>query len=117
MLVRRKDRRGTAAPPWRAPGPDDPPNESYTAKEIRFTTKGEVLYAIVMDWPGEQAVITSLATGSKDLPAGKIEKIELLGHPGNLEFTQDTEGLKVKMPKEKPCDIAYTLKISGLKIK
>jgi len=105
------------APPWRAPGPDDPPNESYTAREIRFTTKGDALYAIVMDWPGPQAVITSLATGSKDLPAGKIVKVELLGHSGNLEFTQDAEGLKVKMPTEKPCDFAYTLKISGLKIK
>lgn len=102
-------------PEWRAPGPDDPPNESYTSKEIRFTTKGDTLYAIVMDWPGEQAVITSLAAGK--VPGGKIEKIELLGHTGTLQFTQDAAGLKVKFPTEKPCDFAYALKISGLKLK
>jgi alpha-L-fucosidase len=98
------------------PGPDDPPNESYTGKEYRFTTKGDTLYAIAMDWPGEQAVITALAAGTQSLPAGKIEKVELLGHPGTLEFTQDGAGLKVMLPAGKPCDIAYSLKITGLQI-
>jgi alpha-L-fucosidase len=90
-------------------GADDPPSESFTAKEIRFTTKGDALYAIVMDWPPDgQAVIKSLGDQ-------KIEKIELLGHQGNLAFTQDAEGLKVKFPVEKPCDFTYALKITGLK--
>jgi len=31
---------------------------------IRFTVKGETLYAIILgDWPGERAVVTSLAPG------------------------------------------------------
>jgi alpha-L-fucosidase len=98
------------------PGPDDPPNESYTSKEVRFTTKNGALYAIVMDWPGEQAIITSLATASRYLPAGKIERVDLLGHPGDLEFTQDAEGLRISLPKARPCDTAYTFKISGLKV-
>ena len=90
---------------------------AYAPQDIRFTTHGDTLYATVMNWPGDQAVITSLATGAKDLPAGKIEKVELLGHAGKLEFTQDAEGLKVKFPAEKPCDFAYVLKITGLKLK
>jgi len=98
------------------PGPDDPPNESYTSKEVRFTTKNGALYAVVMDWPGDQAIITSLGTASPDLPAGKIERVNLLGHPGDLEFTQDAEGLKISLPPARPCDIAYTFKISGLKV-
>jgi hypothetical protein len=35
----------------------------------------------------------------------------------DLEFSQDETGLKVKLPIEKPCDFAYTLKITGLKLK
>jgi alpha-L-fucosidase len=38
-------------------------NESdivYTADDIRFTVKGDDLYATFLDWPGEQAVIKSL---------------------------------------------------------
>ncbi len=27
----------------------------YTAKDIRFTTRGDTLYATVMNWPGERA--------------------------------------------------------------
>jgi alpha-L-fucosidase len=104
------------APAAAARGADDPPSEAYSGKEIRFSTKGETLYAIVTDWPGEQAVITSLATGASSLPAGKIEKVELLGHSGALAFTQDAEGLKVKFPAQKPCDFAYALKITGLKL-
>lgn len=106
------------APPdtSKPPGPDDPPSESFTSKEIRFTRYGDTLYAIVMDWPGERAVITSLAIGSPDLPKGEIEKIELLGHEGRLDFTHNTDGLLVTMPPEKPCDYAFVLKITGFKL-
>ena len=90
-------------------------SQRYSGKDIRFTTRGDTLYAIFMAWPGEQAVVTSLATGAT--PTGKIEKVELLGHKGALEFSQDAIGLKVKMPSEKPCDYAFALKITGLKLK
>jgi alpha-L-fucosidase len=80
----------------------------------RFTVKGDNLYALAQSWPGDTAVITSLATGKS--PEGKIESVSLLGHDGNLEFTQDDQGLKVKMPAQRPCNYAYSLKITGLKM-
>jgi alpha-L-fucosidase len=57
----------------------------YAAKDIRFTTRGDTLYAIVMSWPGDAPVtIISLAKGQ---PAqGKVKKVELLGHAGPLKF-------------------------------
>jgi hypothetical protein len=65
--------------------------------------------------PDEEAVITSLA---KDNPVkGKITTVRLLGNPGLLKFTQDDIGLHVKFPAEKPCDYAYVLMITGLKLK
>ncbi len=86
---------------------------AYTAKDIRFTTKGDALYAFVMDWPTEPVVIKSLATG---MAPGKVEKVELLGQSGGLQFTQDSEGLKVNFPPAKIGEHAYALKISGLKL-
>jgi len=68
-----------------------------------------------MNWPSGEVVITSLASGKP--VQGKIRKVELLGHPGALKFTQDAVGLHVKFPTEKPCDYAYVLKINGLKLK
>jgi alpha-L-fucosidase len=106
-----------SAPPDNPRGNDDPPSETYSAREIRFTTKPGILYALIMDWPGDTAVISSLAAGSKDLTGGRIEKIELLGHAGTLDFTQDSEGLKVKMPQDRPCDFVFALKITGLDVR
>jgi len=86
----------------------------FSAKDIRFTQSkdGQRFYAIFMAWPDNQAVITSLAIGAPSV--GKVESVSLLGHQGNLKFTQDEDGLKVKMPTEKPCDYAYALRITGV---
>ena len=92
-----------------------PRGGGYKPTDIRFTTRGDTLYATVMTWPGAEAVITSLATGKA--PQGKVDSVELLGHAGKLEFSQDAAGLKVKFPADKPCDYAYVLKITGLKLK
>ncbi len=90
-------------------------HNGYTPKDIRFTTRGDTMYATVMKWPGDQPVtITSLAS-SQPL-RGKVERVELLGHAGNLSFTQTGGGLSVTFPAEKPCDFVYALKISGLKL-
>jgi len=87
----------------------------YTPADIRFTTRGDTLYATVMNWPADQPVtIISLAKGQP--VQGKVKRVELLGHPGPLKFTQDAAGLKVTFPPEKPCDFVYSLKITGLKL-
>lgn len=83
--------------------------KELTAEDIRFTTRGERLYVFLMGWPQKQAVIAPLATG-------KIENVEMLGHKGKLQWTQDETGLKVQMPAEKPCNHAIALKVTGLKL-
>jgi alpha-L-fucosidase len=90
------------------------PRHGYTPQDIRFTKNGDTLYALVMSWPVGEALITSLATGQA--PPGKIETVEMLGHPGPLAFRQDAAGLHVTFPAERPCDYAYALKITGLKL-
>jgi alpha-L-fucosidase len=85
--------------------------------KIRFTVNGDVLYAIIVGkWPGAGAIaqITSLANGKA--PGGKIKSITMLGAAGQLAFTQDATALKVTLPANAPCDVAYTLKITGLKM-
>jgi alpha-L-fucosidase len=86
---------------------------SYTAQDIRFTKRGDTLYAFLMAWPGPNVSITSLASGKV---AGAIQKVELLGHGANLEFKQDADALKVALPAEKPGDLPCALKIAGLKL-
>jgi alpha-L-fucosidase len=53
--------------------------------------------------------ITSLAAG-KNL--GPIGRVSLLGSRGTLKWERGAQGLAVRLPREKPCDFAYVLKIS-----
>jgi len=84
----------------------------FTAQDIRFTTRGNVLYAILLAWAGNQAVIKSLHSGRK-LWFGEISSINMLGVDRPLEWSRDENGLRVQMPAQKPCEHAFVLKISG----
>jgi alpha-L-fucosidase len=80
---------------------------------IHFTTKGDTLYAIALRWPADgTAEITSLPKS-----VGTVAKVELLGNPGTLDFTQDDQGLKIKMPAQQVGQYAFAMKITGLKLK
>ena len=82
--------------------------------DIRFTARNGVVYAFMMGWPQTTApqAIPQLALGGNP-GAGKIRRVELLGHKGNLKFTQNETALSVELPNEKPCDHAVTFKIEG----
>jgi len=88
---------------------------SYTAKDIRFTTKGEVLYAIFLGRPEHAGTIASLATGS-GLFGGEVKRVSLLGRQGELKHAQDAKGLHVTFPSALPHEHAVALKIEGLRI-
>ena len=85
----------------------------YDAKEIRFTTKGPVLYAIALGWPKNgEIVVHSLAK-----PAGEnvnnITAVSLLGYDGQLSWKQTAEGLIVTLPEKKISEFTTGLKIIG----
>ncbi len=84
--------------------------KALTADDVRFTTKGSTLYAFVMGWPQNHAMIKALGTASPEQP-GKITQVELLGHAGVLKWRQDAQGLRVDLPPEKPSDYAVTFKV------
>jgi len=67
---------------------------------VHFTTKGDTLYAISLDWPAGVLTIPALGEGKAD--GGRIEKVELLGAKGALNFTRDAAGLRVKFPRRNP---------------
>ena len=88
---------------------------SYTSGDVRFTTKGDTLYAFLMVWPeARSAVIKSLANGSPHIAGRKVADVGLLGYGGKIEWTQDDQGLNVKLPDAPPSASAVTLRIKGL---
>jgi alpha-L-fucosidase len=82
---------------------------------MRFTMKGDTLYAFIMVWPEFlNTVVKSLATGSQYLDGRKVEAVSLLGSTEKLDWTQDNQGLNVKLPATPPSASAVTLKIKGV---
>jgi alpha-L-fucosidase len=79
----------------------------YTARDVRFTTKDDALYAICLGWPREQVTIASL----RSLYAGEITTVRMLGVDRDLRWSLNRDGLAVETPTEKPSDYACVFKI------
>jgi len=90
------------------------PKGGYQPQDIRFTTKGDTLYAISLGWAQDALTIRSLGSGS-DLFPSEIGSVKLLGSKAKLQWSRTAEGLVVTMPKEKPCDYAVAFKITPKK--
>ncbi len=57
----------------------------YTARDIRFTTKGDSLYAIALGQPSGNTAISALAAGNP-LEPRRVRRVRLLGHRGVDQF-------------------------------
>jgi alpha-L-fucosidase len=89
----------------------DTATQPYTSQDIRFTTRGQTLYAIALAWPADgKLVIKSLASGS-GLSPGKTSKIELLGSESSVKWLRTPQGLTVTLPSQRPSDYALALRI------
>jgi len=86
----------------------------FTGCDIRFTTKGDVLYATLLAWPGTEARIESLGANLR-LYNDEIASVQLLGCDTPIQWSRDEGGLKVQLPAHKPCEHAYVLKITSKK--
>jgi alpha-L-fucosidase len=88
----------------------DTDTANYTAEDFRFTTKGDVLYAIGLKWPSkEEIVIHSLG---QTLGSRPVQGVALLGSDGRLQFEQRTDGLHVHLPAQPPAKYAYVLRMT-----
>ena len=79
----------------------------YTAQDIRFTAKNDVLYAICLGWPTEQLTIQSF----KGLYPAEVKSVHLLGSEAPVEWSLGKEGLKIQPSALKPCEHAFVYKI------
>lgn len=82
---------------------------AYTARDIRFTTKGNNFYAIVLNWDNQGALIKSL--DKQAIGDAKIINVSMLGSNEKISWKATAKGLKLQFPTIKPCEYAYTFKI------
>jgi len=87
--------------------------QSFTAEDIRFTTKAGALYAIALGWPRSGVLRIGALAQDSALATGSIERVEALGSSDPLPFTRHRKGLEVQLPEGLAGSPAVTLKIRG----
>jgi len=85
----------------------------FTAQDVRFTAKGDTLYAILLGVPKKPVTIKSLGTAAKllDQPIGQIT---LLGSGEQVKWEQTAAALTLRPPAKAPNDIALVYKIERM---
>jgi len=87
----------------------------FSGEDIRFTTKGNTLYAYLMAYPKNRQVrIKSLSP--KHMARQTVRSVTLLGSNETLAFRQTNEGLIVSLPRTPPSKYAQGLRILGLNL-
>ncbi len=82
------------------------------AASWHFTVKAGALYAIGAATPGAETSLASVGAA-----AGKVAKVELLGSPAPLAFSQDASGLRITLPSQLASGrLPVALKITGLNL-
>ena len=106
LMAMKKTSSGKLKPGWNY-------RKDFVAADIRFTQSkdGKTLYATALNWPEDgKVVIKSLKAGSKYRPE-RINSVTMLGAKEPIKWRRTASGLEIIMPKEKPCDYAYSFKI------
>ena len=86
-------------------------SQEFTAEDIRFTMRDGMLYAFALGWPesGELRIHT-LFLGTPYLKAA-ICGVQLLGSNDHLSWTQQADGLHIKLAPAKPNEPVFTFRI------
>ncbi len=83
---------------------------NYTPEDIRFTRKGNTLYAVTLAAPGTRVSIRSLAAGQFE--AGQIARVSLVGG-GELQWKQDSDALTVELSAAGAAQVAVRIECKG----
>ncbi|HEX5417258.1 MAG TPA: alpha-L-fucosidase, partial [Chloroflexota bacterium] len=90
----------------------DTARPAFTSQDVRFTTRGETLYATLLSVPDGEVAIRSLGSHPRLYPK-PIGKVELVGSSEPVAWARDGEALRVRLPDRKPSDHAIVLKVTA----
>jgi alpha-L-fucosidase len=76
---------------------------------IRFTAKGNSLYAVCLAWPDQELVVRAL--GTRGIPGKQIAAVRMLGATDEVKWQQTEAGLTLTVPRVQPCRNAFVYRI------
>lgn len=84
--------------------------QSFTAEDVRYTTRNGNLYAIVLGRPEGPVLLRSLMKGTPYLTT-TICSVSLLGSSEDVKWTQTEDGLSLVLPDDATKEPAYVFRI------
>ncbi|TWT78851.1 Alpha-L-fucosidase [Planctomycetes bacterium CA13] len=85
----------------------------FTGKDIRFTTKGDTLYAFLMAYPNTKEVLIK-SLSPEQIGKQSVRSVTMLGSDDELEFQLTENGLSVTLPPTPNSEYSHGLRIEGL---
>ncbi len=87
-------------------------DKPFVPEDLRFTKRGDTLFVTGLKWPDDHSItIKTLASGSNLYPE-EIAAVTMLGSTEKLKWTRTDKGLSVRLPRKKPSEFAYVLKVT-----
>ena len=77
--------------------------------DIRFTAKGDSVYAICLTWPEKDLLVRAL--GSKAAVRQAVTAVSMLGSKEAIQWRQTDDGLSLSVPRERPGRHAFVYRI------
>jgi alpha-L-fucosidase len=90
----------------------DTKRKAFTHEDVRFTTRGRTLYALVLGKPPAGRIVIRSLGSAAGLYGPAIGKITVLGGDAALPFERDASALTLTLPATIPFEHAIVLKIS-----
>ena len=87
-------------------------NKGFTAQDIRFTTKNDIIYAIVLDIPQNGSTLIKSFADTGLFNADQIKSIEVLGQNVKPNWEMTEEGLIVRYNEKIRTKSALAIKIA-----
>ena len=84
----------------------------YSAKDVRYTTKENTIYATILGWPGDSSEFLFESFSKESWRDAKpIKSVSLLGSEKDIQYNLTEKGLKVTMPEKAVDEMAVVFKI------
>jgi alpha-L-fucosidase len=84
---------------------------AYNQENIRFTTKGNSIYAIQMGWPGSHKKVLIKSLSKEKLGELSVSKVSVVDSPEKINWQITDQGLEITAPFKAPNKVAISYKI------
>jgi alpha-L-fucosidase len=98
------------AAPLSAQGFNEGRGKAYTAEDVRYTAKGDAIYAILLGVPTEKVVLRSLGKQAGERTV--VRQIQLVGNNEPVEWQQTDEATLIRPPNKFASSHAVAYKIT-----